>query len=463
MPSISARLATAALLLSLAASAQTPSAKSPALAPPLLSPKAAYADAMHPLEQTRASVSNWSDAETAALGVSIQQATAACAARDPAAFNGDDLIDLARLCALGQAWPAVITASTRYIDADLSAKPLLIRAYAGRLDAELHLKDEPAALRDGKAMLAALPYDGLTDEVINEALEYMHFTYTTDAIRLAEARQPALLAALHIPVPASGAPPATPPADTPAVAATPIPAYTTAPLPSLHELFATALGLPALLQFNNQAEQAQAAATELDAALPAALTADDALPIAAARRRYALLGKPLPPIALKASLDSVVGLPAIPAAHAITALLLFPDWCTQCVRMGSQFPQTVFLVNNHEAYFYGLLAQTGLVHAANPKTEPTERLAGTPTVTVGPAVLTQFDASDFPLLILADGNGVVRLVQTVAEDALTPGGALDSAAAHVGDLWPVQPAARPLSGSRQARLSAPETPLHAAH
>ena len=67
-----------------------------------LSPKAAYDDAIHPLELTRHSVSNWSDTEVAALTVSMAHAKVDCAARDPKKFVGSDLIDFAKLCCLGQ-------------------------------------------------------------------------------------------------------------------------------------------------------------------------------------------------------------------------------------------------------------------------------------------------------------------------------------------------------------------------
>ena len=99
--------------------AQTP----PPIAPPQLSPKAAYADAMQPLETTRAQVANWSDAEIAALKVSVTRAAANCQARHPDDFNGDALIDLAKLCALGQSWSAVVQTTTRYINAMDNPKP----------------------------------------------------------------------------------------------------------------------------------------------------------------------------------------------------------------------------------------------------------------------------------------------------------------------------------------------------
>ena len=79
-------------------------------------------------------------------------------ARDPKSFTGDALIDLARLCALGQSWTAVVQTTALYISADTPAKPLLNQAYAAQIDAQLRLKDEKSALAGAQAMLGAVPY-----------------------------------------------------------------------------------------------------------------------------------------------------------------------------------------------------------------------------------------------------------------------------------------------------------------
>ena len=424
------------LLFSATALAQTPP-------PQQLSPKAAYYDAMHPLDVTRHSVANWSDVEIAALKVAINRAQKGCAARDPKSYTGEDLIDLVRLCSLGQRWPSVVQAATLYINADTPAKPLLAQAYAGQIDADLHLKDEAAALVSARTMLTAVPYDTLTAETIGEAVSYMQFVDTSDALALATARQPLLLARLQ--ATASSATEATPSADEPPQ--------------SLHELYADGLALPALQQLAKlPPADVAATVTALDAALPQTLSPDDAIPIAASRRRYALLGKPLPKIAGLSYLSMPNELPELPAKNALTALLLFPDWCAQCVRMGSQFPETVFTVEGHEAYVYGLLAQT--VPPRKPMLPPpgstakdapastaylpsdynpsdaANLLRETPTIVVGPALLDQFAATDVPLLILTDPQGIVRVVQPVDQDALTRGGTIDSAIARVGAQWP---------------------------
>ena len=439
-------------LLPAATLAQTPTP------PPQLSPKAAYDDAVHPLDLTRRSMSNWSATEIAALTISMAHAKTDCAARDPQTFTGADLIDLARLCALGQNFPAVIDASTRYITAD-TPKPLLAQAYAGLIDAQLHIKDETAAFLSAQAMLLAVPYDTLTAETLDEAINFMQFLYTNDALALARAREPHLLALL------SATAPATPPA----------PSYPGAEPPqSLHDLFADGIALAALQQLDKAPPAAiTATLAALNAALPSTLTPDDAIPIDLARRRYALLGQPLPnlahpthptdprqPVTL-ASLNIPHRLPDLPAPNAITALLLFPDWCAQCIRMATKLPQTVFTVAGHEAYLYGLLAQTvppnppppapaaiAPADAANYLVATPTALAaiapgdaanylrGTPTLIVDPSFLDQFAVNDLPFVLITDTQGILRVLQPVSDDAINPGSTIDAAIAHIGALWP---------------------------
>jgi hypothetical protein len=416
--------------------------QTPTPTPPQLSPKAAYDDAVHPLELTRRSISNWSATEVSALTVAMTNATRECAARDPKAFTGADLIDLAKLCALGQNFPAVIETATRYIAAD-APKPQLTSAYAALIDAQLHLKDETTAFNSAQAMLAAVPYDTLTAETLDEAINFTQFVYTSDALTLALARQPHLLAVLT----------------TTAAATPPAPSYPGAEPPqSLHDLYADGIALAALQQLDKAPPASiTSTLTALNAALPATLTPDDAIPIALALRRYALLGQPLPdlahpthptdpdkPVALT-SLDIPSKRPDLPAPNAITALLLFPDWCAQCIRMATKLPPTVFTVAGHEAYLYGLLAQT--VPPNPPPTTPTalaaitaadaaNYLRGTPTLIVDPSFLDQFAVNDLPFLIITDTQGILRVLQPVSDDSINPGGTIDAAIAHVGALWP---------------------------
>jgi hypothetical protein len=411
-------------LLTLPLAAQTPQ----------LSPKAAYDAAMHPLDLTRASFGNWSETELAVLRVTIAHAQAECAAREPKDFTSDDLIDLAHLCALGQVWSSVIDAASLYIAAD-TPKPRLKDAYASLIDAQLHLKNERAAFKSTQALLvlmpATVPYDAVTAATFDEAITYMQFTDTEDALALATARQPFLLANLKAATVTTSLAPSTPPQ-------------------TIHELYADGLTLAVLQQLSRQSPAETIA--NLDAALPTPLAPDDDIPIAALRRGYALLGQPLPTLTpakwpgARTFLTEGRQLPQVPAIHAITALLLFPDWCAQCIRMGTSFPETVFTVSNHEAYFYGLLAETMPPNKpptkaiANPVFTPADAslyLNGTPTFAVDASLLTLFNVTDPPFAIITDSQGIIRVAQPVTEDALKLGNTIDSAISLVGKQFPL--------------------------
>jgi hypothetical protein len=440
--------------------------------PPQLSPEAAYSKVLQPVAITRASMANWSDSELAALAIAIGEARLECAARSPQMFSGDDLIALARLCALGQQWSSVSAAARQYMDSPDSAKPLLAQAYALQIDAALQARDEPAALAASQAMLAAVPYDATADQALNESLHFMQLAFMADALSLYAAREPFLLAGLaglH----SAGPIPATP-------GSSPL-ANPVGPAVPVSSLYADGLAYAALQQFANRPGEAAATVKQLDDALvaaPAPLKPDDAIAIAAARRQYALLGQPLPPIPLAASLYSEHETPHINTDYgSSTVLLLFPPWCAQCVRMGQSLLNTLVRRNSGEdtVHLYGLLAQEPppvpaspevVVHAngtmspakrskaararadaaaetttATPPTA-TELLHHTPTLIVPAATLEQFAASSFPLLIATDSKGIIRFIQPAPETALNPGDFLDQVTAHIAAQWPrIQPPA----------------------
>ena len=440
---MSGKLALAVCLLFLAApafgTAQTGSPEIPSSVPAQtttasqISPGAAYQEAMHPVELTRSSITNWSEIEQASLAVAIKRAADACAARSPNSYVGEPLVDLARLCSLGQNWPAVILATNRHIQEDTQPKPRLAEAYATQIDAQLHLKDEQAAFKSVQAMLAAVPYSSLVANASTEAINYMQLLFTADAVSLAVTRQPRVLDLLR------------------AASMPGVPASGTFTAPSTVDLYRQALTLAELQQLEAKSGEASQTIAALNAVVPADLPEDDRLAIETVRERYEQIGKPLAPIASLSALDrSLHHLPNIPAHLRITALLLFPDWCAQCVRLARQMPETVFTVQGQAAYIYGLLAQTvppEKIPLSTVKTAATQQasfnpayaaeyLKGTPTLTVPSALLNTFHATDVPLLVLTDGHGIVRLIEVVDETALQPGNTVDSAVALVGHRWP---------------------------
>ena len=195
--------------------------------------------------------------------------------------------------------------------------------------------------------------------------------------------------------------------------------------------------------------------------MPAQLSPDEQTLISLARRQYALLGSPLPHIPASLSLMAATETPRINTAYgAATVLLLFPDWCAQCVRMGSEFFPFLTRHAGEDVHLYGLLAQappppaTAPAAARHPRAaqpaapggahRPTaaELLHGTPTLVVAPDLpLSLFAAMDFPLLLVTDYEGRIRFAQVAPDNAFVPGSLVDQLVVRIAELWP--PAAKP--------------------
>jgi len=420
------------LSLSIAAAAQsTAPAPSP---PPQLSPQAAYDQVLTPFEITRRSIQNWSDSETAAFALAIHNASIACQARTPEQFSGDDLIAYARLCALGQQWPSVSAAATRYIGATGTPKPQLSLAFSFQINAAFNMKDEKAGLAASLTMLTAVPYDLTADQAMQGALRYMQLAFMADALTLYAAREPYVLKALS--------------AANAASAAAPIPGST---------LYADGLAYAALQKFAGYDPDAAETVRDLDAALPTKLAPDEEIPISISRRQYTLIGSKLPAIPLTESLYAEHETPRINLENSSTTiLLLFPPWCAQCVKMAQNVMPTLYRVSEDGVHIYSLLAQAPRPVSAPTKverrgtkpkasvelTEPpapktaAELLVHTPTLIVPESTLDRFAATDFPLLIATDSKGIVRFIQPAPETALNEGDFLDQVAAHIAAQWP---------------------------
>ena len=412
---------------------------------------------------------NWSDVEQAALKVATAQAKDACLARTPFQFTGEDLLAYARLCAFAQQWEPVQQAATSYLIAQKLATPAeqatgfpnLSLAFDYEVQASLHLGNHNNAFGTAQTMLRTVPYDDLASDATNAVVRYVQLLQTDQAISLLAQRQPLLLALLK-----ANAPPSK------AAAASAHP-----PL-SIHELYADAIDLPAMQQFANHPKDAADSFAELEAALPSTLSPDDTILTGDSRRQYLLLGAPLPAIAASASLLE----PPFTAPHDLntkfgtaSVFLLFPNWCAQCVRMGSNFFTTAAArLAPNGVHFYALLAQAdpGLpipkpapkvpakpassaagakmarpaaaAGGGTPHVEitisaapnPAEVLMGTPTLIVPPTTVDTFVATDFPLIIATDFRGIVRYIQPAPDNALVRDGLIDQLAERILQQWP---------------------------
>jgi tetratricopeptide (TPR) repeat protein len=436
------------------------SASQPSTQQPQLSPQVAYDEAMRPLDITRRLIENWSDAERAALAVGVQQASKSCESRSPGQFRGEDLIAYLRLCYLGEQWDLVRQAAMNYrreqsaatAEEKKSGFPSLATAFDYEVQASLRLGDLVDAIDTSETMLRTVAYDDLTSDATSAAIRAVQLQRTSQAMAVLNQRQPILLSLMR-------------------GYALPDPATATSAHPplSLNALYADAIALPTLLQFANQPKDAAASFAELEAELPSRFSPDDAILIGESRRQYQLLGSPLPAIATYVDLlksYSVSARDLDRKSDSATVLLLFPEWCAQCVGMGKQFAPTAARLNQKGARFYALLAQD---HRLPPTLKPAPRpavargpksasanaaksqldqeqihvptaaelLAGTPTLVVPSQTLDTFVARDFPLIVVADRNGIVRIIQVAPEKALVPDGFIDQIVDRVLEQWPL--------------------------
>ncbi len=406
------------------AAAQAPAASGATASPLQLSPVAAYQQALRPFELTRKSIGNWSDSEVGAFAVAMKNGKTECLARKPESFTGEDLISFAKLCSLGQQWGPMGVAAGMYIDAKDLPKPQLSTAYGYKLESAIHARDRVAILNTEKAMLEAVPYNEVLDAVTNEALAFLELPFPQDALEVDGLREPVLLAELK--------------KDNPS-------------LPR-HVLYEDGVGMAALQQYVDDSVGAAATVADLDAALGTALDPDDAIPVEVARRRYALLGQKLPAIDYRLSLKDVREVPRIDRdLGAATALLLFPDWCAQCVRMAPTIWDARTRLGPSQIHVYGLVAEATPDKAAllvaqmkpmspppldAPPKSPSELLLHNPVLVVPPETLKTFGADDFPFLIVVDHAGIVRFAEAAREPVLDEGGFLDWVAPHVAQTWP---------------------------
>jgi len=147
----------AAVALPLTLPGQTPaSPQTPA--PVHEAPGAIYQDALHPLEVVRASTDNWSEPEFAALVASMERAREACNAAQPEDYQGEDLYDLAHLCAFGQDWSPANEAAQKYMASKVQAHETQAMAIS----------------------VTALAHIDATDLALNTTYGLVHFPYDAD-------------------------------------------------------------------------------------------------------------------------------------------------------------------------------------------------------------------------------------------------------------------------------------------
>jgi hypothetical protein len=439
-------------------------AQSPTDSTSQFNPQTAYEQATHPFDIVRRSPQNWSEIELSALKAMTDQAKEDCALHSAAEFSGKVLLDYARLCTLGRDWKPVQDAATVFITTakafGQTAKDTpsrdLATAYDYKVQASIRLDDAEQAFRTAASMLQTAPYDDLAAEATTSVVRYTQMLHTDWALTILSQRQATLLALIR---------------------AHPMEAPTSPnfrPNISIQNLYEQAIALPTMQQFNNQSREAATSYAELEASLPKMLSADERSSIATVRRQYLLIGSHLPHIDTFSWLPDpqAIGIP--PAINedkgSAMVLLLVPSWCNQCVALHTDFAAASQRLRANGVRFFALLAQSEpppkefpkdvtktkgnhapvntMDHARlNPNIPLTELqlqvkptaaalMVGTPTFVVPTHTLDDFAATDFPLVVVADHDGIIRSIQFAADNPLAPGGFVDQVVDRVIALWP---------------------------
>lgn len=378
---------------------------------PREAPGAIYKDAMRPLELVRASLGNWSEAELGALAVGMHRAREACDAVKPDDYQGEDLYDLAHLCAFGQDWSPANDAALKYVAR--REEPHRTQAYAISVSALAHINALDLALATTRELLLLQPYDAEVAYTIRYMKDTLEYAGSPQALTLAGEEHAAIVQALS--------------------QSSPLKATRGDTTISSGALYASAMDLAFFNRFAGKSDAAAAAAADVDAALQklTVIPAEDQQEIDRVRTQYRLLGTHLPDVQPTRMLQSASAKPQIdPNFGAATVLVLFPDWCTECRELMKTMTKFTIVNSNAPIHVYGLLYSEDLpagareagqvLHAENEK-----QLAGTPTLEVPAPTAQTFGVVDYPLGVVLDSKGTIRFIGALPSDAFNGNGYIE--------------------------------------
>jgi hypothetical protein len=374
-----------------------------------------YKEAIRPLDVVRASLGNWSEAELGALAVGMHRAREACEAVKPDDYQGEDLYDLAHLCAFGQDWSPANNAALKYLAS--REEPHRTQAYAISVGALAHINALDLALATTRELMQSQPYDAEVAYTVRYMKDTLEHAGSPEALTLAGEEHAAIVQALSQPGPfkaTSG--------DTTI---------------STGALYASAMELAFLNRYAGNSDAAAAASADVDTALEklTAISAEDEQEIHHLRAQYQLLGAHLPDVQPTRTLQSTRAKAQIdPNFGAATVLVLFSDWCIECRGLVKTMVKTMvkFAIVNRDApiHVYALLYSEDspadardagkLLHAENEK-----ELAGTPTLEVPAQTAQIFGVVDYPLGVVLDSNGTIRYIGVLPSDAFDGNGYIE--------------------------------------
>lgn len=372
-------------------------------------PGAIYRDAMHPLDVVRQSLDNWSDAELGALHLGMKTAHEACDRMNPEDYSGDDLYDLAHLCAFGHDWNPANTAAQRYIAS--KAPEHRAQAYAISVGAFVHLNARDLALGTAEEMLRVEPYDAEVAYTMRYLKDDLETAGSANALKLADEEHSLIIAALS--------------------KGTPLKAEYGDAVVSTGLLYEMAMEAAFFARYAGNDTQAAAYLGDAERALPpdAALTAEDRQKVDSVKLQYHLLGTALAPIPVIRSYKSSTAKAKIDANFgAATALVLFPDWCVQCKKMMPTMARFEAAHTEMPIHAYGLIFKD---NGETTAPDTPKELLGTDTMEVSAETARSFGTADYPLGIVVDHAGIVRFIGVLPSDAFNSDGSIEKVISRV--------------------------------
>jgi thiol-disulfide isomerase/thioredoxin len=415
---------------------QTAQSTTPQPAPAALTPGETYKQAMRPLDVVRGEIGNWSDSELQALAVGVKMAREACDNAKPDDYKGDDLYDLARLCALGQDWNQANTVSQDYIAAlDNTHRA---QAFAISVSAMVHIHDIDTAIATARTMLRSLTYDAEVAYSIRSLKDYLEQSGNPAALMLAQLEHPAIVDALNL--------------------GTPLKAEHSEAVMGVGALFESGMELALFERYAGDDKSSGATVSDLEDAIGtkaqiggAQISGADWLEISRVRAQYNLIGWRLPQIDIQHSLETKAAkVPQPPgASHAqrtpalkqtsgsvptingpdfgeATVLVLFPEWCAQCRAMMKTVTEFATLNAETPIHAWGLMyADASQSADDSAAVTSAKELEGTNTLVVSAVTAARFAPNDFPTAIVVDRSGVVRFIGPIPADSFNGNGYIE--------------------------------------
>ena len=351
-------------------------------------PGAIYKEAMRPLAVVRQSMENWSDSELAALSIGIHMAHDSCEKMSADDYSGDDLYDLAHLCAFGQDWNPANTAAQHYLR-DRAAR-YRAQSFAISIGAYVHINAPDLALATTRVMLRTEPYDAEVAYTLHYMKDYLETSGSPEALQLAIEEHPKIVDAL--------------------TSGTPLKATYGDTTVSVGTLYQMAMEAAFIARYAGKDEQAASFAADAEQALPkdAALTAEDHQEIDSSNLQYRLLGSKLAPIAVIRSYKSAMAKMQVDVnSGAATILVIFPDWCVQCRKMMPAMTKFGATHTEPVVHTYGLIFKEPGEELAS---DTQKELQGTNVVEVSAETAHSFGISDYPLGLIVDRAGIIRFL-----------------------------------------------------